>query len=320
MKPELVYFEMLKYQPENLRYLQEHFTVTTLPNPSALTPAILAKAQVLLAPLGYYLDGALMDQAPQLRVIGSNTTGDAHIDLEAAQARGIKVFTLKGRNDFLGRITPTAEHTWGLLLALTRNLVPALASVRAGHWDRRPFGGARMLSRMSLGVVGCGRLGYLVARYGLAFGMQVGFYDPFVAQGPAGAEKFADLESLVARSDAVSLHVPHEPATEGMISRQVLSRFKPGSFFVNTSRGELVDESALVECLQNGHLAGVAADVLDGEFKPGFPDRLRDHPLWRYAQEHPNVILTPHIGGSTVDAWRETERYTLELIRENFHA
>lgn len=309
--PTALYYSILKYQPENLKFLQEHFQVIELVHPEADRDEILARVDLCFAPLGYYLGRDKMERCPRLRAIATNTTGVPHIDLGEAAARNIQVFSLQNEAEFLKTITPTAEHTWGLLLALMRRSPWAHSAVLQGQWDRRPFGAPRMLSRLSLGIIGCGRLGRLVGRYGLAFGMKVAFFDPYVAAGPAGFEKLGTLEELVAVSDVVSLHAPADETTYQMINRELFLKFKPGSYFINTARGELVDEASLLEMLKMGRLAGAALDVLDGEFVPGF--KVSHHPLAAYAREHDNLLLTPHIGGSTVDAWRETERRVIEM-------
>lgn len=309
--PTALYYSILQYQPENLKFLREQFQVIEILNPVADTDDILSKIDLCFAPLGYYFGRTKMERCPRLRAIATNTTGVPHIDMAEAAARNIQVFSLQNEAEFLQTITPTAEHTWGLLLALMRRSPWAHRAVLKGQWDRRPFGAPRMLSRLSLGIIGCGRLGRLVGRYGLAFGMQVAFFDPYIAEGPAGFERMGSLEELVAVSDVVSLHAPANETTYKMIDRDLFLRFKPGSYFINTARGELVDETALLEMLITRRLAGAALDVLDGEFVPGF--QVSSHPLVAYTREHDNLLLTPHIGGSTVDAWRETERRVIDL-------
>lgn len=320
MKPVALYYRMLKYQPENLDRLHREFEVLELDTPVQDTPELLAQVEVLFAPLGYMVNRAKMDSCPKLRAIVSNTTGHPHIDVEYAQSKRIYVACLKFAQDFLKRITPTAEHTWGLLLALTRNVIPAHRAVLNGVWDRRPFGGKAMLSSLSLGIVGHGRLGTLVARYGKAFGMAVRYFDPFVSQSSEGAERVDFLEALLEQSDVVVVLVPHEKATEGMFSREVFAHFKRGAYLINTARGELVDWDALLESLQSGQLAGAALDVFEGEFVPGFAKSFPNHPVLRYAREHDNLVLTPHIGGSTIDAWRLTEAHAIDMTLDHLRA
>jgi phosphoglycerate dehydrogenase-like enzyme len=317
MKPVALYYRILKYQPENLALLNSEFSIEMLDSPTEDTSELLAKVEVLFAPLGYMVDRVKIDLCPSLKVIISNTTGHPHIDVEYARSKGIYVACLKFAQNFLASITPTAELTWGLIIALTRNIWPACTSVLAGKWDRRPFGSPAMLSRLSLGIIGHGRLGTLIAKYGRAFGMKVRYYDPFVALSTEGAERIESLHNLVANSDIVTLHVPHEKETEGMINKELLAAFKPGSYLVNSARGELLEWDALLEALQSGHLAGAALDVFDGEFVPGFAERLPQHPILHYAREHDNLILTPHIGGSTIDAWRLTEAHAINMALDH---
>jgi D-3-phosphoglycerate dehydrogenase len=313
-KPTLIYYTILEYQHENMERLKKHFNVLELPSPANDHSEVLANADVILAPLGYYCGKEKIDAARKVKVIGSNTTGHPHIDVDYARSKGIKIVTLKDHRKFLETITPTAELTWGLIIALTRNIIPASKSVLDGNWDRRPFGGQKMLSSMRLGVVGLGRLGRMVVRYALTFGMDVSCYDPFVSSGYPGLEKEESLQDLVAKCDIVTVHVPHEPETEGLFNARIFSCFKKGAFFINTSRGELVDHKAFLQSLEDGTLAGAALDVFEDEFRPGFQNCLRKHPLWLYAKSHDNLILTPHIGGSTFDAWAKTEEYTIRTI------
>ncbi len=314
-KPVALYYSMLKYQPENRKRLEELFEVVELTDPSQDTAELLSRVEVLFAPLGYQVDRAKIDAAPRLAVIASNTTGHPHIDVVYAQSRGIQVACLKFAQEFLATITPTAELTWGLIIALTRNLFQAHGAALQGCWDRRPFGAPAMLSRMSLGIVGLGRLGSLVARYGRAFGMRVRYYDPYVESENDDYERMPSLRDLVAVSDIVTIHIPHEPETENIFDREIFACCKPGSYLINTARGELLDWQAFLQALQDGRLAGAAIDVFEGEFVPGFQDRFPSHPVLEYARSHHNLILTPHIGGSTVDAWRLTEGHTIDMIQ-----
>ena len=313
-KPVALYYRMLKYQPENRRRLDDLFTVIELDDPSEDTPEKLFRVEVLFAPLGYFVGKEKMDSAEKLRVIASNTTGHPHIDVDYAASKGISVACLKFAPEFLSTITPTAELTWGLILALTRRIPAAHESVLAGNWDRRPFGAPGMLSRMSLGIAGLGRLGSLVANYGLAFGMRVRYFDRSEKTADPRIKRVTTLQALVSSSDVISLHIPHEPETEGMFSRKIFESFKQGSYFVNTARGELIDWNALYGVLDSGRIAGAALDVFEGEFVPGFIDGFPGHPFLKYAREHDNVIFTPHIGGSTIDAWRETEAHTIDMV------
>jgi D-3-phosphoglycerate dehydrogenase len=231
--------------------------------------------------------------------------------MAAAAARGIEVFSLKDEQEFLAGVTPTAEHAFGLMLALTRNLIPAFAAVRGGAWNRFDHGGRAMLSRSTLGIVGLGRLGAKVADIARAFGMTVKYYDPYVAQTAGGAERYDDLAALVAACDIVSLHASANDETRGLLSADVIANFQPHAVLINTARAELVDEAALLAALSGGRIGGAALDVLDGEYAPDF--EAGGHPLVGYARAHDNLVITPHIGGSTEDAWALTQGRVVEL-------
>lgn len=307
-----LYFTILNYCRENLALMKDNFDLITLKDPSVATGIILHGVEVVFAPLGYYFGRDFFSMTPQLKVIASNTTGIPHIDLEAATSRGIEVFSLKDERAFLDSITPTAELTIGLMIAATRNLVPAKDAALKGNWSRWEFGGPKMLSRMSLGIVGLGRLGSMVARYSSQMGMRVSYFDPYVEDSTFGFSKRSRLEELVEESDVVSIHAHLTDETESMFSEAVFESFRDGSYLINTSRGEIVDSSALIGALESGKLRGAALDVLDGEFAPDFSRRVSEHPLIEYANSHSNLIITPHIAGSTEDAWSLTQRFVID--------
>jgi D-3-phosphoglycerate dehydrogenase len=294
--------------------LDQHFDVRELDDPRQDTDAVLSGVNALFAPLGFAVDGSRMDRCGgALRAIVSNTTGVPHIDLAAASARGVTVCALHDEQAFLETITPTAEHTIGLMMAAWRRVPAAHAAAAAGRWNRRPWGAPRMLSRMRLGIVGYGRLGRKVATVGRALGMNVSFFDPHVDSGmPA-------LLDLAARSDVLSLHAPATRDTYRLVSRAVLEALPRGAMVVNTARGELLDSDALIDLLEAGHLGAAALDAVEGEYEPSFSDRFAASRIARYAREHDNLVLTPHIGGSTLDAWHETERFVIEKAARALH-
>lgn len=313
---KILYYNMLSFQPSNLKLLQDNFEVMELDTPQDDSDEILKGTDVIFAPLGYRCGKEKIDKMPNLKVIASNTTGEPHIDREYAERKGVKVVSLKYEQEFLDTITPTAEHTWGLLLALTRNTPRALHSVLGGIWNRRLFGGKKMVSRMTIGIVGLGRLGKMIAEYAQAFRMQkISYFDPFVENpSPDTLYRCDTLEQLIQGSDVVTLHVPVEKSNEKMFNEEMFLNFKKGSILINTSRAELVDEGAMVDALESGILSGAAVDVFEGEFKESHNEILQKSRLLKYAKENNNLLITPHIGGSTIDAWEETERKTIEEI------
>ena len=198
------------------------------------------------------------------------------------------------------------------MLSLIRNVQSSFQSVLSGEWSRWPFGAPKMLSRMTLGVVGMGRIGEIVARYGEAFGMNVFYYDPYVDH--ARAKRVNSIKELVRLSNVVSLHLHLNQETEGMFDKEVFKEFGENSYLINTSRGAIVNTDAMLDALNSGRLSGAAIDVLDDEFEKDFDLSVKEHPLVQYALKNTNLLITPHIAGSTVDAWYLTQRHTIECI------
>jgi D-3-phosphoglycerate dehydrogenase len=310
--PRIVIAEPLHYSPEARAILGSIGPVVDGPfDRSALLEAV-GEAEVLIVRLGHQIDAEILAAGPTLRVIGSPTTGTDHIDLEAAAARGIRVLCLRGETELLSSIRATPEHTWALLLALVRKLPAAAAAGRTGAWDRDAFRGTELAGKR-LGIFGFGRVGRIVATFGTAFQMSVSAYDT-TSTGAPGVTMVASLPELLERSDVLLVHVPLDATTEGAIGAAELARLPPGAVLVNTARGSIVDEDALVGALQRGHLAGAAVDVLDGERGPG---GLSASPLLQYASEHADrAIVTPHIAGATWESMHRTEVFLAERLRE----
>jgi len=306
LKPNALYYRVLSYQRAPLSRARELFELIELDDPRNDTDAVLESVSVLFAPLGYALDKIKLDRCPNLRAVISNTTGVFHIDMKESARRGIAVCALHDEQDFLDTITPTAEHTIGLMLAAWRQIPAAHKSTCEGNWDRRPWGAPRMFSRLRLGIVGYGRLGRKVADIARAMGMAVDYYDPYIEGG------LASLNQLASNADILSLHAPANAETENLISSDILAALPSGAMVINTARGELLDTDALLDLLESGHLHCAALDTIDGEYDPNFPAHFSQSRLVKYARNHDNLILTPHIGGSTIDAWSETQMYVVE--------
>jgi D-3-phosphoglycerate dehydrogenase len=267
----------------------------------------LREATVFLdASMRVRITAAMLDDARDLRLVVTATTGADHIDAAGLARRGIPLLTLKGQTEVLNGLTPAAEHSWLLLLACARRLPAARRHVVDGGWDRTQFPGV-MLRGRTLGIIGCGRIGQWMARYGAAFGMECRGYDPYLADWPPQLMK-TELLDLLRVSDFVTVHVHLTDATRGLLRREHFEAMKAGSVFVNTSRGELIDELALLDSLRSGRVRGAGLDVLTGE-----PD-IAEHPLRRYARENDNLIITPHIGGFSPDAVATVLRFSAERI------
>lgn len=270
----------------------------------------IATANVLWIRLRNRIDALLLKAAPSLRFIATATTGLNHIDLEEAQRRGIAVVSLKGEREFLKDVRATAELTIALLLALMRQIPAARASVLEERWERDAFLGHELYG-MTAGIVGFGRLGRIVARYLRAFDMTVLASDPRVTEVDMPPDvRLASMEQLLRASDVVTMHVDLSPETHGFFGPGHFAMMKKGSWFINTSRGELIDETALIHALQTGHLSGAALDVVSGEHAGS----MGEHSLIRCARTHPNLLITPHIGGYTRQSLEKAECFLAEKL------
>jgi len=250
-------------------------------------PAALADADALVVRSAVQVDDALMEHAPKLRVVGRAGVGVDNIDADAATRRGIVVMNTPGAN-----AVAVAELTIGLMLALARKLPAANSTTHAGKWEKKNLQGAELRGK-TLGILGLGRIGLEVARRAKGFGLEIVGSDPFVSAAVARENgiKLVSLDELIATSDYITLHVGLTPQTAGVINPKSLAAMKKGVRIVNCARGELIDDAALVGALKSGHVAGAALDVFAVE-------PLKDSPYF----ELDNVILTPHIAGSTGEA------------------
>ncbi|HEX4625215.1 MAG TPA: phosphoglycerate dehydrogenase [Solirubrobacteraceae bacterium] len=234
------------------------------------------------------LTADLIERADRLRVIGRAGVGVENVDVPAATKRGIVVANAPQSN-----VVTAAEHTMALLLALARNIPQADASLHAGRWDRAKYSGVELYDK-TLGIVGFGRIGQLVAERARGFGMRVVAYDPYV-----GAERYRDLgvdraetsDDLYGRADFVTIHLPKTPDTEGWLDADAFAKMRDGVRVLNVARGPLVVDEDLQAALDSGKVAGAALDVFRSE-------PITEHPLFAY----PNVIVTPHLGASTAEA------------------
>ncbi len=265
----------------------------------------LADKTMLVVQLGVSVDKEMIDCAPNLKFIATATTGLDHIDTNYAQSKGIEVVSLKGEAGFLNTITSTAELALGLIISLTRQIPSANKSVLNGEWNREKFRGSSLRGK-TLGIVGYGRLGKMMERFGKAFEMNVVFSDSNVPGG-------LTLEELLEISDVVSLHVPLDESTEGLIGTYELQIMKPDAILINTSRGKIVDEDSVIGALKSEILGGYGTDVLSDELDFS-GDEIRSH-LVNYSKSNPNVLITPHIGGTTAESREATDIFIAKKIK-----
>lgn len=307
MRPKLLCVADVGPFPETLDPVREVANLVCIPPDRDTMRREIREAAALIPSLAVRADKEMLDAAPHLKVIATPTTGLDHLDLETAAARGIAILSLKNDRAFLDSITATAELAWGLLLAVVRKIPAGFDAAKQGEWARDRFRG-HQLSGKTFGILGYGRLGTMVGQYARAFRLRVLACDvrPMTADGIA----FVDIETLFRESDIVSLHVHLTPENRGLVSRRLLGLMKPGAVLINTSRGAIVDESALLEALAAGKLGGAGLDVIDGEWSD-----VARHPLVQYARGHDNLVISPHVGGITWESQAATLRHTAVKLR-----
>ncbi len=249
---------------------------------------IIGDYQGLIVRLATKLKGPVLEAATNLKVVVRAGIGVDNIDIPGCTDKGILV-----ENTPFGNAISAAEHAFALLLSLARHVPQASASTKAGKWEKSKFEGVE-LDGKTLGLIGAGNIGAIVARKAIGFGMSVVAFDPVLTEDRAkeiGVEK-VDLDELLKRADAITLHVPLIDATKHLLNEHTLDKCKTGVLIVNASRGGTVDEAALGRALESGKVRGAALDVFETEPVPA------DHPLLG----RDDVILTPHLGASTSDA------------------
>ncbi len=243
----------------------------------------------------------VVERAASLKVVGRAGIGLDNVDVEACTRRGVMVVNAPQSN-----IVSAAEHTMALMLAQARNLPQAHAALKAGRWERSKFQGME-LSGKTLGVIGLGRVGAMVAQRAAALGMRVIGYDPYVSRERAaqlGVALEPNLDALLVQADVVTIHLPRTPETEGLLGEAQLAMMKQGARLVNTARGGIVDEAALARAVASGHLGGAALDVFAEEPPTSSP-----------LLELDNVVVTPHLGASTKEAQDRASLTIAQMVR-----
>lgn len=272
-------------------------------------------SDALFVRLRFFIDQAFIDNAPRLKYILSATTGLDHIDVAYFEAKGGTIISLKGEYEFLRSIPSTAEHTWGLLLALMRHTVPAFMDVKEGFWRRDLFKGNNLKGK-KLGILGMGRVGSQVAKYGSVFDMQVGYYD-VVKKEDTSYKSFTTAKQLFEWADVISIHIHLNKENIQFIDSELLNQLSKDAVLINTSRGAVVDELYICELLVTKRLKGYATDVIESEMQT--KDNLTNVPLIALAKEGYNVLITPHIAGATYESMEMTEEFITGKFIKQLH-
>lgn len=283
--------------PEAVAALREVGELDQLPPERSTVLGAIGNYDAYVASAEVRIDEEFMARAKRLKVIGTPSTGTDHMDLEAIRSRDVVVYDIAKEYELIRNFTATSELVFGLLISLVRRLPRAFAAAQRGDWARERLKGVQLQGK-TFGILGLGRLGRVSARIAGGLAMRVIACD--ADHVCAEDVEMVDLDTLLAESDVLSIHIHLTESTRGLIGREQLAKMKVGAILINTSRGAIVDEAALLEFLENGHLGGAGLDVVEGEWR----EDLRDHPLIAYARNHENLLITPHIGGCTHESIR----------------
>jgi D-3-phosphoglycerate dehydrogenase / 2-oxoglutarate reductase len=313
---KVLHLEYDAYPKEAIRKLDEIFHVEGFDcsNQEELYDKLARdEYDIIFARLGLMIDAKAISLQPSLKFIVTSTTGLNHIDVAAAQNADVRVVSLKGEHEFLANVKSTAEHAWGLLLSLIRSLPSAISHVLNRGWDRKPFLSDE-LDGKTIGIIGYGRLGKIVAGYAKAFGMNVLTFDRKLdADTSIHNVRFVSIDELLDRADVVMLLISWSEENKNFMSVEKFAKMKAGSYFINPSRGELVDEKALLDALKSRRLKGAALDVLrDDSSWPG--KYLGTEELLQYALANTNLLITPHMGGYGKDSIAKTRSFVTDKL------
>ncbi|MCZ6464215.1 MAG: phosphoglycerate dehydrogenase [Proteobacteria bacterium] len=291
--------------PQGLEILRQASGIEVVDRPGASPGELLeliADAEGLVIRSGTKVTAELLERAEKLRVIGRAGIGVDNVDVPKATERGIVVVnTPEGNN------VTTAEHAIALLVSLARHIPQATASLKAGRWEKTKFTGMELFNR-TLGVIGLGNIGRVVAVRARGLGMKVIACDPYISAEAAARLDLplVSFDELLSRADAITVHVPKTKDTTGLFGREAFAKVRPGVLVINAARGGIIDEEALLEALESGQVGGAALDVFEQEPPPD------DHPLLH----HDRVICTPHLGASTEQAQVNVSVAVAEQVRD----
>ena len=269
----------------------------------SVDPARVGDADALLVRI-VEVEKTLIESCPNLKLISKHGVGVDNIDVDAARAKGVAVTIAPGANS-----DSVAEHAFAMLMALAKNLPTVCAKYRAIGFGAKNCAPGIEITGKTLGIIGCGRIGSRIAKMAHGgFDMKVLAYDPYITEAPEGVELVSDRDRVFAESDFVTLHPVLNKETEGSVGAREFALMKPGCIFINCGRGPLIDEQALIDALQSGHLGGAGLDVTAQEPCPP------ESPLFAM----PNVLLTPHYAPTTREAAAAVSRVAAQNVIDFF--
>lgn len=284
-------------------FLKAKFDLTLCSPSEFLNQKSLADFDCLLIRFNTIVDENIINKLKNLQFILCPTTGLDHIDIDIVKKRGIKIISLKGDIDFLRNITSTAELAFLLILSSSRKINISFDEVNKGNWNTNIKPGNELKSK-TIGILGLGRLGKIVASYAKCFGMKVYYYDIEEKKIDKDYEKVNSLRELIKVSDILSIHIPLNVETENLIGENQFKYFGKCKYIINTSRGAIINQKALIKYMDRNSNFHAALDVLEDERNP-------NNPLIEYSLKNKNLIITPHIGGNTIEAIENTDMHVI---------
>lgn len=308
-KPILYIAERADFSKDVFAKLEEKFEILN-PESALDIKETLEQVDVFWFRLAHQINGEVLTQNSRCKYLVSPVTGIDHIDEKLCEELGVNIVCLRGEYDFLNMVRATAELTLALTLSLLRHIPDAVNHTRKKLWQRDQFRG-RELFEKKVGIVGYGRLGKICGNYFHAMGCKVGYYDVEKKEHEDWVYKYDSLEALLKDSDVLTIHIPYNESTRGMFDSACFAKMKASSVLINSSRGGIIEEEALLTALNSGKISGAALDVLNGE------PNIKENCLIAYSIENSNLIITPHIGGNTFESFEKTEHFIADkLIRE----
>jgi D-3-phosphoglycerate dehydrogenase len=261
-----------------------------------------------LASLHVRFDAEVVSRAKKMKVVATPSTGLDHLDLEALAQAGIELQCIKTEFGLLDSITATAEMAWCLMLSALRHLPHAHNAAMQGRWARDRYRG-HQISGMTLGILGVGRLGSMMADYGKAFRMRVLGCDRSPRHQLPHVQ-YVDFDTLLRESDILTIHIHLTDDNRHLIDKHALAKMKDGVCIVNTSRGAIIKEDDFVQAIRSGKVGAAGLDVIEGEWRPD----LQNHPLIQLAREHDSIVISPHLGGITVESQAASTKFVADRL------
>lgn len=312
MKPKILSTIDLSFCSEELNEIKKLAKYDYYSGPVHLLKKKIKKTNIYISNAKYKVDSNLLKGLNQLKEVYSPSTGTDHIDIEYLNKKKIQLHHIAKKIKVLKNFSATSELVFGLIFLINRKLIEAHNAAKKGYWPREKFIGNQLKDKI-FGILGYGRLGVISAKIAKGFGMKVIAHD--IKKKINKSITFVSMKSLFSKSDYLSVHIHLNNRTENLINKSLLKLMKKNSILINTSRGKIINEKDLLDALKRKKIAGAALDVIDGEWLS--QSELKKHKLIKYMNKYNNLVIVPHIGGTTVESIVGARRYISKLLIAN---